>query len=144
MKRIFVSIAISMFLAACAAAPDPEPQVVQPALPDPGESYEAGVVASDQGDFATAAERFLDAAAQGHPQAQTQLALLYETGRGVARDDTEAARLYQLAAEQGVAQAQDRLGDFYSKGQGVPEDVTGDGLVDVLDLLEVLAAWGPC
>jgi len=26
----------------------------------------------------------------------------------------------------------------------VPEDVTGDGVVDVLDLLEVLAAWGAC
>ena len=25
-----------------------------------------------------------------------------------------------------------------------PEDITGDGVVDVLDLLEVLAAWGPC
>ena len=25
-----------------------------------------------------------------------------------------------------------------------PEDITGDGVVDVLDLLEVLGAWGPC
>ncbi len=29
-------------------------------------------------------------------------------------------------------------------GSGGAEDVTGDGIVDVLDLLEVLAAWGPC
>jgi hypothetical protein len=28
--------------------------------------------------------------------------------------------------------------------QGGPEDVNGDGVVNVLDLLEVLAAWGPC
>ena len=27
---------------------------------------------------------------------------------------------------------------------GCPQDITGDGVVDVLDLLEVLAAWGPC
>jgi hypothetical protein len=27
---------------------------------------------------------------------------------------------------------------------GCPEDVNGDGIVDVLDLLELLAAWGPC
>ena len=27
---------------------------------------------------------------------------------------------------------------------GCPEDINGDGVVDVLDLLEVLAAWGPC
>ena len=26
----------------------------------------------------------------------------------------------------------------------VPGDVTGDGIVDVLDLLAVLAAWGDC
>jgi hypothetical protein len=25
-----------------------------------------------------------------------------------------------------------------------PEDINGDGIVDVLDLLEVLSAWGPC
>jgi hypothetical protein len=29
-------------------------------------------------------------------------------------------------------------------GGSVPGDVNGDGVVDVLDLLEVLAAWGPC
>ena len=27
---------------------------------------------------------------------------------------------------------------------GGPEDINGDGIVDVLDLLELLAAWGPC
>jgi hypothetical protein len=25
-----------------------------------------------------------------------------------------------------------------------PADVTGDGIVNLLDILEVLAAWGPC
>ncbi len=28
--------------------------------------------------------------------------------------------------------------------EACPEDITGDGVVDVLDLLEVLGAWGPC
>jgi hypothetical protein len=27
---------------------------------------------------------------------------------------------------------------------GVPTDINGDGIVDVLDLLEVLGQWGPC
>jgi len=31
---------------------------------------------------------------------------------------------------------------FGAAGGGA--DITGDGIVDVLDLLEVLAAWGPC
>jgi TPR repeat protein len=39
------------------------------------------------------------AAAQGHPGAAFNLGVLYETGRGVARDVKEAARWYQLAAE---------------------------------------------
>ena len=34
------------------------------------------------------------------------------------------------------------LGDW---GQtGGPADINDDGVVDVLDLLEVLASWGPC
>ena len=27
---------------------------------------------------------------------------------------------------------------------GGPEDINGDGIVNVLDLLEVLSSWGPC
>ena len=27
---------------------------------------------------------------------------------------------------------------------GGPEDINGDGIVSVLDLLELLSAWGPC
>ncbi|HMB75360.1 MAG TPA: tetratricopeptide repeat protein, partial [Kiloniellaceae bacterium] len=91
-------------------------------MPDPAVSYEAGIAASEEGDFAAAADRFSEAAQLGHPQAQVRLAQLYESGKGVARSDAEAARLYQLAAEQGHPVAQDRLGDFYSRGQSVPED----------------------
>jgi len=36
------------------------------------------------------------------------------------------------------------LAAWGSSGGGLPEDVTGDGVVDVLDLLAVLGAWGPC
>ena len=35
------------------------------------------------------------------------------------------------------------LGAWGTSGSG-GEDITGDGIVDVLDLLELLAAWGPC
>ncbi|MHC4304790.1 MAG: hypothetical protein ACYSW2_09895 [Planctomycetota bacterium] len=27
---------------------------------------------------------------------------------------------------------------------GVPEDINGDGIVDILDFLELIASWGPC
>jgi len=46
----------------------------------------------------------------------------------------------------GVVDVLDLLAVLAAWGQTgeLPEDITGDGVVDVLDLLEVLAAWGPC
>ena len=45
----------------------------------------------------------------------------------------------------GTVDVLDLLAVLSAWGQsGVPEDITGDGTVDVLDLLEVLGAWGPC
>ncbi len=45
----------------------------------------------------------------------------------------------------GMIDVLDLLAVLSAWGQtDVPEDITGDGIVDVLDLLEVLSAWGPC
>jgi len=45
----------------------------------------------------------------------------------------------------GVVDVLDLLAVLAAWGQsGVPADVNADGIVDVLDLLAVLAAWGPC
>ncbi len=45
----------------------------------------------------------------------------------------------------GVVDVLDLLEVLSSWGQtGVPADINGDGWVDVLDLLEVLSTWGPC
>ncbi|CAK0751144.1 conserved hypothetical protein [Gammaproteobacteria bacterium] len=46
----------------------------------------------------------------------------YHEGRGVERDDIEAAKWYRLAAEQGHINAQCRLGDLYANGWGVARD----------------------
>ena len=48
----------------------------------------------------------------------------YFTGHGVAKDETEAVRWYQLAADQGLSQAQFNLGYAYDVGQGVRQDHT--------------------
>ena len=37
-----------------------------------------------------------------------------------------------------------RIYSYYCEESAVPGDVNGDGVVDVVDLLAVLAAWGPC
>jgi len=58
----------------------------------------------------------------GNADAQDNLGVMYATGRGVAKDDTEAARLYRLAADQGHAGGQFNLGWMYANGKGVAKD----------------------
>lgn len=74
------------------------------------------------GDYATAAQRFLEAAKLGYDQAQLQIAYQYEYGEGVSQNYTEAARWYLLSARQSNATAQSNLGALYEDGKGVPED----------------------
>jgi len=50
------------------------------------------------------------------------LGRLYATGRGVARDQAEAARWYHKAADLGLATAQFELSLAYSRGEGVAKD----------------------
>jgi TPR repeat protein len=61
-------------------------------------------------------------AEQGDVGAQFLLGLMYEHGRGVPQDETEAVRWYRLAANQGFAVAQSNLGVMYRNGRGVPQD----------------------
>jgi TPR repeat protein len=50
-------------------------------------------------------------AAKGSKYAQLHLGSCYEDGRGVAKDEGEARRLYTLAVDQGSALAQYNLGE---------------------------------
>ena len=47
---------------------------------------------------------------------------MYREGRGVARDDEEALRLFRRAADQGHVVAQTNLGWMYEQGRGVRRD----------------------
>ena len=49
-------------------------------------------------------------------------ALLYNEGKGVPEDDTEAARWFRRAARLGNAYAQYNLGYIYAYGEGVAEE----------------------
>jgi TPR repeat protein len=73
-------------------------------------------------DFIEAAKWFSRAAQQNHPNAQLNLAMLYEAGRGVPLDEAEAARWFRRAAEQGVADAQYQLALLHALGRGVRKD----------------------
>ena len=55
-------------------------------------------------------------------KAQFNLGLLYDQGRVVPQDKSEALRWYRQAAIQGDVFAQNTLGDNYWDGTGVPKD----------------------
>ena len=59
---------------------------------------------------------------QGNANGQYFLGAMYERGWGVAKDYSEALRLYRLSADQGYADAQNNLGCMYENGFGVAQN----------------------
>ncbi len=58
---------------------------------------------------------------QGDADAQNNLGVMYDEGRGVPKDDKEVARWYRKTAEQGQADAQFNLGLMYYKRPRSPK-----------------------
>jgi len=82
-----------------------------------------GQAALARQDYAAAVALFSPIAQAGNRDAQASLGYLYEIGRGVPQNETQAALWYRRAAEQGQPFAQYQLGLLYDKGHGVPQDV---------------------
>jgi len=78
--------------------------------------------AHQAGDFQTALAHWLVFAEQGNASAQSNLALMYEHGKGVVQNHQAAVHWYTLAAQQGDAVAQSNLGAMYDTGRGVAEN----------------------
>jgi hypothetical protein len=91
--------------------------------PAQAQSLRQGVSAFNRQDYRAASWIFIPLAERGEPSAQTYLGFMFETGRGVPQNYTEAAMWYRRAAEQGDSLAQYSLGLLYDKGQGVPRDI---------------------
>ncbi len=87
-----------------------------------GPDFNKGVAAYESGDFATALGEFRPLAEQGDADAQYNLGVMYEKGRGVPQDDKIALKWFTLSAEQGYARAQNNLGVMYYNGEGVIKD----------------------
>ncbi len=96
--------------------------------------YAAGKRAFDSGDYATAMKEWLPLALAGDADAQYGVAFSYSQGKGVAKNDVEAAKWYRLAAEHESAGAvcesslpclaQGQLALLYEHGgEGVPRDI---------------------
>ena len=81
-----------------------------------------GAAAFTRGDFNRASSIFIPLAERGNSVAQAYLGFMFETGRGVPQNYSEAAMWYRRSAEQGNGAAQYSLGLLYDKGFGVPRD----------------------
>ncbi|WP_426414099.1 tetratricopeptide repeat protein [Bradyrhizobium ganzhouense] len=86
-------------------------------------SLRQAVSAFNRQDYVAASRAFIPLAERGNAPAQTYLAYMFESGRGVPQNYTEAAMWYRRAAEQGDSLAQYSLGLLYDRGQGVPQNI---------------------
>jgi TPR repeat protein len=83
-------------------------------------AFDAGMVAFNKGQYATAVRIWKPLADLGHAEAQCYLGCVHFFRRGVPENDDEAARLFHLAADQGNAKAQFILGGMYADGDSLP------------------------
>ena len=77
-----------------------------------------------QKDYVQSLECYLQAAEQGHANAQASAAYQYYSGEGTTIDYDKAAYWYQKAADQGVVWAQANLAECYYFGKGVTKNYT--------------------
>lgn len=84
--------------------------------------FEAGIAAYQANDLPLANREFLAAAKEGHADSQFNLAVMYEHGIGVGKDEKEAVDWYRKSAAQGNAAAQFNLGVLYENGRGTQVD----------------------
>ena len=84
--------------------------------------FEKGIAAYEANDLPVAYKEFRASAEEGHADSQFNVALMYEKGIGVAKDEKEAVAWYTKSAEQGNSAAQFNLGVLYETGQGVSVD----------------------
>jgi len=85
-------------------------------------NFDAGIAAYQANDLPLAYKSFLVAAKEGHAGSQFNVALMYERGLGIGKDEKEAVVWYGKAASQGSAVAQFNLGVLYENGRGTEID----------------------
>ena len=84
--------------------------------------FEAGLKAINANNMPQAFQEFLEAAKEGYIDSQYNVALMYEQGLGVPKNEKEALFWYENAASQGNAAAQFNLGVLYENGIGTIVD----------------------
>ena len=85
-------------------------------------NFEAGIAAYQANDLPLAYKEFLAAAKEGHADSQFNVALMYEQGIGVGKDEQEAVVWYGKAASQGKCGRAIQSGVLYENGRGTKVD----------------------
>ena len=80
--------------------------------------FDEGVAAYQAGDVPLAVKEFSAGAEAGHSDSQFNLALMYEQGIGITKDESKALVWYLKAAQQGNSNAQYNLAVLYENGRG--------------------------
>ena len=91
--------------------------LLSPGAPSYAQSLRQGVAAFNRQNYRAGVASLHSAGRAGRPAAQTYLGFMFETGRGVPQNYTEAAMWYRRAAEQGDSLAQYSLGLLYDRGR---------------------------
>lgn len=84
-------------------------------------NYQDGKSAYLRGNYTTALKKFEPLAESGHPESQHYLGVIYEEGRGVAKDAKTAIKWYLKAAQQKNKDARTRLERIYAKRRDTRE-----------------------
>ena len=84
---------------------------------------DSAIASYQSGNYEQAFELFEPLAESGNANAQFYLAVMYNTGQGIASDLDQAVNWLHRAAESGHAESLYLLGKFYAAGHGVERDV---------------------
>jgi localization factor PodJL len=104
-------------------SPRPTPSASPPPAPSNVTALNTPALSIDTLPPAIGGPALRAAAIAGEMSAQYEIAVRFGEGRGVPRDERQAAYWLDLAAKQGLAPAQFRLGSYYEKGIGVKKDL---------------------
>ncbi|MFT5758258.1 MAG: TPR repeat protein [Alteromonadaceae bacterium] len=85
---------------------------------------ELGIFKLNKGEFKAAIEKFEPLVLEGYSPAQYQMALIYQNGYGVQKDQQKAFELFSLAASQNYPDALFNLAVMYSEGKVVDKNLT--------------------
>ena len=87
-------------------------------------AYEQGMAAKKNNKFEEAFKYFCQADEYGNPDAVFEKAYAFGSGRGVAKNEARALKLYEISAAQGDRVAQYNAGIYYHNGTGCEKNLT--------------------